>query len=39
MLRCKPYTISPRINFGCEAAGVMPSRIMARRNGPMRSTR
>ena len=38
-LRCKTYTISPRISFGCDATGVMPSRIMARRKGPMRSTR
>ena len=33
------HTISPRISRGCEAAGVTPSRISARRSGPMRSTR
>src|SRR4029077_6670814 len=29
------YTISPRISRGCEAAGATPSRISARRSGPM----
>ena len=33
------HTISPRISRGCEAAGATPSRISARRSGPMRSTR
>ena len=37
--RAAPYTISPRISFGCDAAGITPSRISARRNGPMRSTK
>jgi hypothetical protein len=33
------HTISPRIRRGCEAAGATPSRIKARRSGPMRSTK
>ncbi len=33
------HTISPRIRRGCEATGITPSRITARRSGPIRSTR
>lgn len=33
------HTTSPRIRRGCEAAGATPSRIKARRSGPMRSTK
>ena len=33
------YNASPRIRRGCAAAGATPSRISARRSGPMRSMR
>src|SRR5262245_60163085 len=33
------YSVSPRISRGCEASGMTPSRIAARRSGPMRSIR
>src|SRR6185312_7908600 len=33
------YRVSPRIRRGSARRGVMPSRIIARRNGPTRSSR
>ena len=35
----RTYNASPRIRRGCEAAGATPSRITARRSGPIRSIR
>ena len=33
------YSASPRINRGAASAGATPSRMSARRSGPIRSTR